>query len=474
MRRYINEGIAEFLGRSSLSWHMPGHKRKNGFTPQTGIVDDALEKLHNMDVTEVPGTDDLYVPEGMILSSMEELKKIYKSRQSFYLVNGATAGNFAALYAVRQYAGRTVLGSGNNKKIILAGNCHKSVYNAADVLQLEAVTVMPERYMFGFEHDTSAGAIYGHVSADAVREICESENIFAMVVTSPTYEGVRSDIGAIADVLHEYGAILIVDEAHGAHLPFIGEDMGCASALGCGADIVVHSLHKNLPAMTQTALLHVMREDLISDVREGISVFMSSSPSYVMLCSMENAVAYMCEGDFRHYRNALFDFRKAAGTLKSLHVLEPEEVCGRGAFSYDSTRIVITANIKNFSGKRLADILVREYNIVVEMSGISHVVLISTVADSSHDFETLLAALIDLDKRITDTGMDGCLTGDAENTHGAVLDGLCGMAGTAAKNHIYVYPPGNYIVRRGEIITKEQVEEIAGYINAGIYVRGLL
>lgn len=294
MRRYINETISEYLSEPKKVWHMPGHKRKDA--------------VFGRDMTEVPGMDDLHHPEGMIKLSMEEAAKVYDSYKTYYLVNGSTCGNMAALFAC-------VKSGGPRKAVIVARNCHKSVFNTLQLLDVKPVYVYPER--------SAEVSIDGRISAgDIRRAILSNSNleISCCIITSPTYEGVISDIRGISEVLHSYGIRLIVDEAHGAHFPFYRNTEGAeerpVSALYLGADIVIQSLHKTLPCYTQTAVLHIAKEtysQLAGDnsannaesVERYLRIFQTSSPSYIFLQAMEECIARCDEKRYEfgeHYK----------------------------------------------------------------------------------------------------------------------------------------------------------------------------
>ncbi len=439
---------------------MPGHKRK-GFNRKSRNVNvtEVISDVYGMDVTEVYGLDDLHMPEEMIYRSQKELAKVYNTFASYYLVNGATCGIMTAIAATHA------------KKVIVAKNCHKSVINTVQLLGLEAVYIEPERLEVcygengGHESSRHKSEIYGSIDTSELEAICaEHSDIGAMVITSPTYEGIISDICAISKVLHRYGIILIVDEAHGAHLPFMYKNDNL-SAIPY-ADIVVQSLHKTLPAMTQTALLHVINPLLNPAVQKYKSIFMSSSPSYVMLCSMELAVDWACSYDYRSYLEALADFRERAAEFENI-VLFPENLKNRDShiFAYDSTRIVFCT--KEY-GVIVEDKL-RRHGIICEMSGTHHIVLISTPFDSEEDFHYLYKVLKDLDK---DTQVK------SEEKYGYSeeeweIEKIKGLLGTFAENNIYVYPPGNCIAVKGEIIEQEDVDILLSYYQSGKVIRGL-
>lgn len=446
-KAWIQDGLKEYLEQPHAVWHMPGHKRKPCFG---GFLDSVYE----YDVTEVPGTDDLYMPEGFIKKSLEQLRDIYKTKGSYYVVNGATGGIFAAMAACTN-PGDTVL---------IARNCHKSVQNAAMVMQRKIQYVEPKWKSEQGSDFSFTKHLDGVICANEVDEICRKQSgITAVVITSPTYEGVISDISAIAEAAHRHHAYLIVDEAHGAHLPFLNPEY---SAIHLGADIIVQSLHKTLPAMTQTALLHVQAESLCAEVEKNLEIFMSSSPSYIMMMSMEAAVCYAATADWEAYKNNLADFRSAFANRETgdgtLYLLKKEAVVTAGAYGMDETRLVFNTSAE---GPKLMEWLAR-HHIVCEMAGRHHVVLISTMKDTKEDFRFLQDAWMQVEQAF----QGGIETGKKDIV---VFEKLKAMLDKTAERPIYVYPPGSYIVSAGEVITKEKLEILLEYWNAGIFIRGI-
>lgn len=469
MKRYIAEGLERYLNHVHAPWHMPGHKRRGELLvqgqPEDGLfVRRVLRDAMTIDVTEVPGTDDLYCPREFIADSLAQLREIYQSGASYYLVNGATCGIFAAIAACADCG----------DKILVARNCHKSVYHAAALLKLQALYIEPVHW----SADKNMPQVCGYIDVTEVAGICrDNPDLKAMVITSPTYEGMVSDIKAISKTARQYGVRLIVDEAHGAHLPFMPSLP--VSALYCGADVVVQSLHKTLLSLTQTAVLHVTDMAIDERIQYFLSVFMSSSPSYLFLCSMEEAVLQAYERDYTAYMDALHSFRDAVGRLRCVHVVSPQDMRAAGAYACDITRIVLWAEQEGtrLSGHMLERRLTETGDIVCEMSGVDYAVLISTAADSAADFAHLLDTL-----RILD-GALSCGTDNADCVGGAeILDkaeearcmSLRNLIGTRARDNIYVYPPGSYILTAGEEITETALEQIIAYMRAGKEIRGKL
>ena len=249
---------------------------------------EALYNAYGLDITEITGFDDLHRASGILKDAMERAAGLYGSQRTWFLVGGSTCGVLAALGAAVRHG----------DEILVAANCHISVFHAAQVMELKVRLAMPE-YLGKY-------GIYGSIRPKTVKEaLSEHPGIRAVVVTSPTYEGILSDISGIAAVCHRYDIPLITDEAHGAHLKFMRpedkegravcfsveegdgaygrqpESGKLQSAVEAGADLTVQSLHKTLPALTQTALLHLGRTTLIDAGRIGeqLSIYETSSPS---------------------------------------------------------------------------------------------------------------------------------------------------------------------------------------------------
>lgn len=449
MKRYIAEGLKQYLSLDMKPWHMPGHKRKG--------IGSTLDDIYKFDITEIPGVDDLHNPEGIILKSQQQLAEIYNTYASYYMVNGATGGVLSAVGAVASYRDDKQEG-----RIVIARNCHKSVYNACEIFGLKPIYFEPEYVHLGGDFTSH---IYGAVTKEQVKSMVEANpDVVAVVITSPTYEGVVSDVAGIKNILQSYNIPLIVDEAHGAHLPFICELP--ESALSCDADIVVQSLHKTLPALTQTAIIHVNNQELNKQLRKYLSIFMSSSPSYPMLSSMEEAVISAYEkknvDKYKIYIENLRSFRENVNSLEHIKLLGDFQVKS----AYDDTRIVFYSHQ---SGEYLAKRLREVGNVEVEMSGTNYVVLISTYMDEAEDFRHLETIVKYIDKEFGSASpIEGC---SQESTFSK--EDWYKLVGTVAADNIYVYPPGSYIVVANEEISKEAVDKLIELKASGKRIIGL-
>ena len=496
------ERLTEYAGSDAYPFHMPGHKRREipdgipgGFPDPYGI-----------DITEIDGFDNLHHAEGILKDAMDEAAAIYGADRSWYLVNGSTCGILSAVFATTE----------NGGKILTARNCHKAVYHAICLNRLEAEYLYPE--------EITEFRINGGIRAEDVRKALEKDamrcagnsgdvrgkitKIQAVLITSPTYEGVVSDIRAIADAAHEYGIPLIVDEAHGAHLEYADQCHSFPkSALEYGADIVIQSLHKTLPCFTQTAILHVKGKLVDQDrISRYLSMFQTSSPSYLFMAGMERCIRYM-DGDGRNemirYEKRLERFMERMEGLQVLEVLN-REICGkyRTVAGWDPSKIVVsTMRAEDFHGEELAETLRRKYHLEMEMTAPEYVIAMTSLMDTEEGFERLGTALLEIDGALrrrmepeqqkekgepkekercetpeaTESKVSHpvrrmliCEAMDADTERTAFQD----TVGKVSAEFVYLYPPGIPIIAPGEVFTDAIVEKIMAYKAAGLLVQG--
>lgn len=496
------ERLTEYAGSDAYPFHMPGHKRREipdgipgGFPDPYGI-----------DITEIDGFDNLHHAEGILKDAMDEAAAIYGADRSWYLVNGSTCGILSAVFATTE----------NGGKILTARNCHKAVYHAICLNRLEAEYLYPEEITeFGINGGIRAEDVRKALEKDAMRCAGNSGNvrgkitkIQVVLITSPTYEGVVSDIRAIADAAHEYGIPLIVDEAHGAHLEYADQCHSFPkSALEYGADIVIQSLHKTLPCFTQTAILHVKGKLVDQDrVSRYLSMFQTSSPSYLFMAGMERCIRYM-DGDGRNemvrYEERLEHFMKRMEGLQVLEVLD-REICGkyRTVAGWDPSKIVVsTMRAEDFHGEELAETLRRKYHLEMEMTAPEYVIAMTSLMDTEEGFERLGTALLEIDGALRhcveseqqkekgeSKEKERCETPEA--TESKVLHPIRRMliceamdadtertafqdtVGKVSAEFVYLYPPGIPIIAPGEVFTDAIVEKIMAYKAAGLLVQG--
>ena len=416
----ITDGVYPF--------HMPGHKRQKEWTD--GLLD--------IDVTEITGADNLHAPTGVIRDAQHRAAKLFGTIATIFLSGGSTAGVLSSISAV----------CGFENKIIIGRNCHKSVYNACLLNHLDVSYVYPAvKHRLG---------IYGEVMPVDVDLAMKESGAKVVVITSPTYEGVVSDVKTIAKTVHKNGGILVVDSAHGAHLGF--NDYFPKSARELGADIVIESAHKTLPCLTGAAFLHICSHRVsYLALQEKLGIFETSSPSYPIMCSTCRAVTAIKENDlFTPYVKRLEAFYEKAGELENLCVFETAD--------FDKGKIVISTENTNISGFELKKLLLENYKIETEMAMPAYTLAMTSIADTDEGFDRLIDALMDIDKTLSPAKKSFV----SAPPKAKKIKELFGNESEFVKRaesinkvsaeFIFAYPPGSPIVAPGEEITPEILE----------------
>lgn len=450
----------EKITEEMLPMHMPGHKRR--LKPS-----DCLP--YDWDITEISGADDLHDADGILLQAMERAATLWGSRRTWFLVGGSTCGILAAIRAAVPFG----------SEIIAARNCHRSVYHAIELGGYKVHWIMPGK-------DRRFG-INGPVTPEQVRSALRKHPCSAAVIlTSPTYEGVVSDVRAIADLCHRESIPLIVDEAHGAHFGLFEEGGFPESAVRLGADAVVQSVHKTLPSLTQTALLH-LGGDLIGEkeIERQLGIFETSSPSYPLMISIDSCVQLLMEEGpelFEAWRDSLDEFYLRAEELERIQVL------GGGGTGRDRSKILISFSALGLTGAEAAGILREQYGIETEMVSGSTVLAMTGCGDTRETVRYLADALSELDKAPSARRADGTGRPDESGPGGIpavrtacrILDAVTGCseevpmgeaAGRICGEYLYIYPPGIPILAPGEYIDSEHLRIIRQAEADGAVVR---
>lgn len=454
----LEQRLEELAQSDVYPFHMPGHKRRlQGFFP------------YNMDITEIEDFDNLHHAQGVLMQLQQEAAHFYQSQRAYCLVNGSTCGILAAISAAVPRGGR----------ILVARNCHKSVYHAIYLRQLRAEYIYPVTTHLG---------IQGQISASSVQEKLEQyADIQAIVITSPTYDGIVSDIGAIAELAHQRGIPLIVDEAHGAHFGL--HEAFPKNATVQGADAVIMSVHKTLPAPTQTALLHLCSDRIKADLIEMyLGIYETSSPSYVLLAGIEKSLqlAQQAKGvQMEKYVTLLHAFRNSVRSLNVLRVPETIDFSREEAYGYDIGKILMETH-GTISGKKLQEILLGQYGLQMEMSSGNYVLAMTSFLDTKEGFVRLLKALQEIDKSLTEHSSGEIFTPEqiyrqphkAMEIVAAKESETCRVPLKKAANeicadYVYLYPPGIPVIVPGEVLDEETIQTILECERIGLEVEGM-
>lgn len=460
---YLYEKLQSYGKQDYYGFHMPGHKRN------CNVI--GAELPYGIDITEIEGFDNLHHAEAIIKEAELRAASLYHSEETHYMINGSTAGILSAVMGCSKKGG----------KILMARNCHKSVYHAVFLNELHPVYIYPE-----FDENRELNM---EISPEKVEQLLdEYEGIQAVILTSPTYDGVLSKIEKIAEIVHKKKIPLIVDEAHGAHLgfhPYFPEN-----AITKGADVVIHSLHKTLPALTQTALIH-LNGQLIDRkrIRHYLQIFQTSSPSYVLMASMDECLRKMAENGtelFGNYVNLLESTRKQLQRLKHIRLLETE--------NFDRSKIVLSVKDtvdkkeqQSFTGKRLYERLLSEYHLQMEMAAGSYVIAMTSPGDTNEGMNRLVKALseIDRDLDIKKSEKHQYELPSQEQVYTSFeVEEKCASEkiqskkwqdaiGLISMEYAYLYPPGIPLIVPGERITKDIVKIFMDYQKKGFSVEGI-
>ena len=464
----LYEKLTSYCDSDAIPFHMPGHKRRTDH--------ELLGQFPNpfrIDITEIDGFDDLHHAEGILREAMDKAASIYGAERSYYLVNGSTGGILSAVSWAADRARRPV--------ILMARNCHKAAYHGVFLNRLSVGYLYPQIIEdFGLQG--------GLLPEDVESMLITCPHAAAVFIVSPTYDGVVSDVRAIAEICRRYQVPLIVDEAHGAHFPFWDRPV---SALEQGADLVIQSLHKTLPSLTQTAILHVRKGFTdFQRLEYFLQIYQSSSPSYVFMAAMERCVSYM-DGPGRkelaEFEKRLEYLRRQLGRMKCLRLLDVKH--GSGIYDLDPSKIVVSCAGTGLSGEELMERLRSAYGLELEMCGVDYVTAITTFMDTEERLKRLSESFLDIDRTLS---LSPEMREKRENGKAASADRPEGVytmaearsfpgkqvhieesAGWVSKEFVYAYPPGIPILTPGERIHESAVKQIAQYRRTGLKICGM-
>lgn len=446
------ETLLSIKHENLISFHVPGHKR-------TPLYESYFEKLHNIldvDLTEFPGTDDLFDAQSCIQTSQNILANHLNTVKSYYLVGGTTAGIYAMIMSVTQ----------PGDILLVARDCHRAVYDGLFLGRLHAEYIEPDYY---------EGIPLGITPKQVLEYVKMYPQAKGLVLTYPNYYGVGTDLKTIRDILDDHNMLLLVDEAHGAHL-FLSDDL-MPSAVEIGADIVVHSSHKTLPVMTQSSVLHVCSDQVdIVQVEHMLKLHQTSSPSYVLMSSLD--IGYEIAFDSG---DALM--RDLLKNIHCLHEKKPyfltENVLPDG-FYHDPTKMVLLGERADIDPMFFEKVL-RKNGIQLEFSNDKVAVFVTSIMNKQRDFEYLLKTMEMLKFKCYSgiETMDYSIKTSCELSINEAFyskkiqmtfDDICNRI---SAQYIIPYPPGIPIIVPGEKIIEEKYNTIREMLARGIHFTGL-
>ncbi|MET4562282.1 arginine/lysine/ornithine decarboxylase [Lysinibacillus parviboronicapiens] len=458
-KKPIVEGLERFRQQQNVSFHVPGHKHG-----ELSHLPQAFKDVMRYDVTELTGLDDLHNPETMILEAEHLLADTYGAMKSFFLVGGTTVGNLAMIYATCKKGDR----------VLVQRNAHKSIFHAIELIGAKPVYVSP----FWDEQTLTAT----HISFEHLKEAVDNyPEAKAVVFTYPTYYGmVSKEIQQQIAYCHEKRIPVLVDEAHGAHFS------ACAlfqpSALTYGADVVVQSAHKTLPAMTMAAFMHVNSELVdVDKINHYLRMLQSSSPSYLLLASLDDARYYVqtyMESDGAYIiekKNQWVEALRAIGSLQVIEVDDP---------------LKLLLRVDGYSGFQLQEALETK-RVYAELADAHQVLLILPLLKHGHiyPFAEIRARIKDAVTVLLSTEKTDILTATqtaynfiaiSEPIHTfeeiAHIDKewlpYMRAMGRIAASMIIPYPPGIPLLVPGEKITVAKLSQLEELLATGATFQG--
>lgn len=460
------DAIKRYIDLKPAYFRIPGHRFERGVSRRW--KDAVGEEIFKFDLTETPLMDDLHNPEGAIKEAQLLARDLFQAEHSYFLINGTTCGN-EAMVAATAFQGQ---------KIAIPRNAHKSVLMGLIISGATPVYLNPGLSV--------KWGIQGGITKEAVFDMFRKHpDCMGVMVVSPTYYGICSDLRGIAEICHQNGKVLIVDEAHGAHMYF--SNRLPEGALLQGADMCSQSIHKVTGSLTQSSMLHINSKLVDVDKVEALlQIVQSTSPSYLLLSSLDIARYELAISGKRMAEMAveLSDYaRSEINKIEGMICMEDQLIGECGVKAVDTTRLVISAKKLGLTGFRLHSMLFEEFRIDLELSDYINVVGIITYANTKEDVDRLIGAL----KRIAHAHKDGT---EIKNEiylppvplrlltpreaffslkksipWGEAVDQIAGEM-------IAPYPPGIPVIYPGERMTKEIWDYVESYRSDGRHLHG--
>lgn len=476
-RMPLFDAILEYNRMAPAYFCVPGHRFERGINEVWKAA--AGDGIFRFDLTETPMTDDLHNASGAIKEAEELAAELFGADETHFLINGTTCGN--------QIMVMTAAVSG--QKIAVPRNAHKSIVMGLIMGGAEPVYIMPELH--------AESGLHGGVTPKAVADVFERHpDCRAVLVVSPTYFGLCSDLAGIAEICHAHGALLLVDEAHGAHYRF--SDRLPAGAMEQGADLCSQSIHKVAGALTQSSMLHIKKGLVdIDRVRANLHLVQSTSPSYVLMTSLDAARQDLALNGAAMAETALelADYaRKELAETEGIGCLGRELIGSAGIVDMDSTRLTFSAAELGLTGFELKELLFNEYGCDTELADYRNVLAIVTFANIQEDVKRLTAAL----RGISDRHSKDVKDRKEREARLAALSALpefpplperavqpreayfadkkripwSEAKGKAAGELVAPYPPGIPVVYPGEIVSEEIWTFLEHYRREGRHFHG--
>ncbi|WP_100374358.1 aminotransferase class I/II-fold pyridoxal phosphate-dependent enzyme [Bacillus sp. FJAT-45037] len=456
------DALKNHRNRSPSSFHVPGHK--SGKIVQEAHIE-PFQSIYPYDVTELDGLDDLHEATGAILKAEQAAAKLYGAVETAFLVGGSTVGNLAMVHGLCEA----------NDQVLMQRNSHKSMLNAIELFQVEPIFLAPE-----YEEVT------GHALGPSVETVKQALEEYpkakVLFLTCPNYYGVTIELKAIIEVAHIAGVLVCVDEAHGAHF-VLGKPFP-PSALQLGADVVVQSAHKMLPALTMGSFLHFhpqLAKAQIKGIRRSLTMLQSSSPSYLIMASLDGARAFAADITQDEIDRIIAGVQALTHELATIPQLNVVERVG-SPYSFDPLKVTIKSRTQ-LSGFDLQKLFF-SVGLDVELADEHHILLVfglgthwnrdevvKKVRSVLHPYEVIKRDIISLKdgKKVAKLHVGSTQIRKSKKINVASDE----AEGFIAAEAIIPYPPGVPVVYPGEVIDHQVITEVNQLHEAGATFQGL-
>ena len=468
IKKPLCEAVFNYEKAKVYPLHTPGHKGGRGM--DKSLLAALGKRAAAIDVSLMSELDDLHCPEGCLREAQSLAAEIYGSDRCFFAVNGTTGAIHAMLISALK----------PGEKVLLPRNAHRSVAGALVIGDIEAVFLAPEYDdFFGINTQVTPEAIEQALAADAT--------IKAVLITSPNYYGLAADLSAIAQIAHSHGAVLLVDEAHGAHLGF--SSVLPPAALQCGADACAQSTHKTLGALTQCSMLHVKGERIdLQRAAAAMSLLTTTSPNYLLMASLDAARAQLAEKGAEMAEAALAvaeRLRKSLQSVEGLEILDSSILARSEVAAFDGTKVTVNVAGLGITGIEAGNIL-RENGLAVELVDRNNVLFLLTYADDNEEINSIINKITDVFQKIKNQNKP--ILPPSTNYEMPVAQQVlpprqafyadsedvtfCEAVGRISAEQISFYPPGIPIIIPGELVTNEILTYCQRMLALGLPVSG--